>query len=871
MQKGLTTEQVIELQKQGKNEFAQAKKKSILAIFFEEFLSPLILLLTVAAIISFVTGEFVDGGIILAVVLANCTIATVQQVSAEKSVEKLRQMSTATAIVIRDGKEQIIPSTELVVGDYVILEAGRIVPADLKLVSTSSLRINESALTGESITAEKDAQFISDEKTALGDQKDRAFMSTLIEYGRGEGIVEKIGNDTEIGKISKMLNDISKDETPLQKNLNKISMVLGIVGIILCIMMFICQAFIYHTEIIETLMISIAFAVAVIPEGLATVVTLVLTMGIKKMSERNAIVKQIHAVETLGAVNIICSDKTGTLTQNKMTVVKWFYNGEEKELEDVKNNDSLFIKLLNGFCLCNDATYSEKDGTSTGDPTEVAFVKYAKENQFDFDQIKKENERFDEIPFDSDRKMMTTLHRSGDKTISFTKGAIDSIIVRCDRILDKNGVRKITNKDVLVATSTAEKMSSDALRVLALAYREGDEKPQEENMIFVGLSAMIDPPKEGVKETIAECHNAGIEVAMITGDHKVTAFAIARELNMVNDISQCISGQEIDEMDKEEFRKNIMNYRVFARVSPEHKVQIVDAFQSHDKICSMTGDGVNDAPSLKTANIGVAMGIGGTEVAKDAADMILVDDNFITIKNAVMEGRNLFNNIKKSIIYLLRANLGEVVLMASAIFAGMASPLSTIQILWVNLLTDTIPSLALGMDKSTNDVMKEQPRDVKKGLLNKSDYSSILVQGVICGLTALVAFMLPALYEHGINGFINAIATDAELLSMCRTYAFSTLVINELLMAYVCKSTRRLAFFSKESWNNKVLNISTAFGILLQVAVLTFAPLRNLLKLSICTPNDIGMIFLIAIIGVAVNAVLTMCKHAIVSNKQEAK
>ena len=589
MQKGLTTAQVIELQKQGKNEFAQAKKKSIFAIFFEEFLSPLILLLTVAAIISFVTGEFVDGGIILAVVLANCTIATVQQVSAEKSVEKLRQMSTATAIVIRDGKEQIIPSTELVVGDYVILEAGRIVPADLNLVSTSSLRINESALTGESIAAEKDAQFVSDEKTALGDQKDRAFMSTLIEYGRGEGIVERIGNDTEIGKISKMLNDISKDETPLQKNLNKISMVLGIVGIILCIMMFICQAFIYHTEIIETLMISIAFAVAVIPEGLATVVTLVLTMGIKKMSERNAIVKQIHAVETLGAVNIICSDKTGTLTQNKMTVVKWFYNGEEKELEDVKNNDSLFIKLLNGFCLCNDATYSEKDGTSTGDPTEVAFVKYAKENQFDFDQIKKENERFDEIPFDSDRKMMTTLHRSEGKTVSFTKGAIDSIIVRCDRILDKNGVRKITNKDVLVATSTAEKMSSDALRVLALAYREGDEKPQEENMIFVGLSAMIDPPKEGVKETIAECHNAGIEVAMITGDHKVTAFAIARELNMVNDISQCISGQEIDEMDKEEFRKNIMNYRVFARVSPEHKVQIVDAFQSHDKICSMTG------------------------------------------------------------------------------------------------------------------------------------------------------------------------------------------------------------------------------------------------------------------------------------------
>ena len=869
MQKGLTTAQVTELQKQGKNEFAQAKKKSIFAIFLEEFLSPLILLLTVAAIISFITGEFVDGGIILAVVLANCIIATVQQISAEKSVEKLKQMSTATAIVIRDGKEQVVPSTELVVGDYVILEAGRIVPADLKLVSSSSLRINESALTGESIAAEKDSQFVSDEKTALGDQKDKAFMSTLIEYGRGEGIVEKIGKNTEIGKISKMLNDISKDETPLQKNLNKISMVLGIAGIILCILMFVCQTFIYNTAILETLMISIAFAVAVIPEGLATVVTLVLTMGIKKMSERNAIVKQIHAVETLGAVNIICSDKTGTLTQNKMTVVKWFYDGEEKEISDAKHNDSLFIKLLNGFCLCNDATYSEADGTSTGDPTEIAFVKYAKENHFDFDKIKSDYERFDELPFDSDRKMMTTLHKDGDKTVSFTKGAIDSVIVRCDRILDKNGVRKITNKDVLVATSIAEKMSADALRVLALAYRENDDKPHEENMIFVGLSAMIDPPKEGVKETIAECHNAGIEVAMITGDHKVTAFAIARELNMVDDISQCISGQEIDEMDEELFRKNIMNYRVFARVSPEHKVRIVDAFQSHEKIVSMTGDGVNDAPSLKTANIGVAMGIGGTEVAKDAADMILVDDNFITIKNAVMEGRNLFNNIKKSIIYLLRANLGEVVLMASAIFAGMASPLSTIQILWVNLLTDTIPSLALGMDKSTNDVMKEQPRNVKKGLLNKNDYSSIVIQGVICGLTALIAFMLPALYEHGFNGFINAIATNPELLSMCRTYAFTTLVINELLMAYVCKSTNRLAFFSKESWNNKILNISTIFGILLQIAVLTVAPLRNLLKLSICTPKDIAVMFTVAIIGVAVNAIITMCQKAITSEKHK--
>ncbi|HBZ89462.1 MAG TPA: ATPase, partial [Lachnospiraceae bacterium] len=729
--KGLTSAEVAERQKNGKNVLTQGKKKSVFKIIFEQIASPLIILLIVASVISFMTGEIVDGIIIIVVVLANCIIGTVQEVSAEKSVEALKKINASTAVVIRDGKQVEIPSSELVVGDYVILEAGRVVPADLTLVETSSLKINESALTGESIAVEKDSNEKSNEKTALGDRKDKAFMSTLIEYGRGDGIVERIGDDTEIGKISKMLHHIEKQETPLQKNLDKISLVLGIAGVVLCILMFVCQIFLYKTDVIETLMISIAFAVAVIPEGLATVVTLVLSSGIQKMSKRNAIVKQLHAVETLGAVNVICSDKTGTLTQNRMTVVRWFYNGIERAAEETEVNDPLFMKLLTGFCVCNDAKYSHHTKEGIGDPTEIAFIKYSKDNKLGYDNMMKGITRFDEIPFDSDRKMMTTLNNveteKGKQTVSYTKGAIDSIIVRCNRILDANGVRPIKNEDVLKATQSAEKMSSDALRVLALAYREGDQKPQEEDMIFVGLSAMIDPPKEGVRETVDECHHAGIDVAMITGDHKVTAFAIAKELDIAKDISQSISGAEIDEMDPEEFKKNVLNYRVFARVSPENKVQIVQAFQSHGKICSMTGDGVNDAPSLKAANIGVAMGIGGTEVAKDAAEMILVDDNFITIKNAVMEGRNLFNNIKKSVVYLLRSNFGEVVLMASAIFAGLASPLSTIQILWVNLLTDTAPSLALGMDKSTDSVMNEKPRDVKAGLLNKGDYLSVVI------------------------------------------------------------------------------------------------------------------------------------------------
>ena len=863
--RGLTSSEVLERARNGKNVLTQGRKKTLFAMILEQFASPLLLLLIAASVISIATGELIDGIIIIVVVLANVIIGTVQEVTAEKSVEALKQINATTAVVIRDGEQQEIPAADLVVGDYVILEAGRVVPADLSLVQTSSLKLNESALTGESLAVEKDCRERSDEKTPLGDRKDKAFMSTLVEYGRGEGVVEKIGDSTEIGKISSMLHKITKQETPLQKNLNSISMVLGIAGVVLCVLMFVFQIFIYKTEIVETLMISIAFAVAVIPEGLATVVTLVLSAGIKKMSQRNAIVKQIHAVETLGAVNVICSDKTGTLTQNKMTVVRWYLNGEEREPQSIEANDPVFGILLEGFLACNDAKYSQESGKEIGDPTETAFIKYAKDNRLGYDRIMSGIARFDEIPFDSDRKMMTTLsHVVKDgvrRNISYTKGAIDSVIVRCDRILDADGVRDITNEDVLLVTRAAEKMSSEALRVLALAYREGDEKAQEKDMIFVGLGAMIDPPKPGVRETVDECHHAGIEVAMITGDHKITAFAIAKELNIATDISQSISGAEIDAMDPEEFRKNVLNYRVFARVSPENKVQIVQAFQSHGKICSMTGDGVNDAPSLKAADIGVAMGIGGTEVAKDAAEMILVDDNFITIKNAVMEGRNLFNNIKKSVVYLLRSNFGEVILMASAIFAGFSSPLSTIQILWVNLLTDTAPSLALGIDVGSDAVMNEKPRDVKSGILNKSDYLSIVIQGVISGVAALLAFLLPVIVRYGTGDIIGNLSGNPELLRLCRTYCFSTLAINEMLMAYVCKTRGSLAFFTKESWNNKALNIITLVGILLQVSVLVIPGLRSLLKLAVVSLGDLSVIFMIAILGVLVNAAITLAKE----------
>ncbi len=859
--KGLTSEEAARRQKDGRNVLSQGDKQSLLSIILEQFKSPLILLLIVAAVISFATGELADGIIIAVVVIINCIIGTMQEVSAGKSVEALKQLTVATAVVIRDGVEQTISSEDLVVGDYVLLEAGDVVPADIALTQSSSLKINESALTGESVAVEKDASEKSDEKTPLAERKDKAFMTSLVEYGRGEGVVEQIGDNTQIGKISGMLHAITKNETPLQKNLDQLSMVLGIAGIILCVLMFCCQTVIYHTEVIETLMVSIAFAVAVIPEGLATVVTLVLSSGIRRMSERNAIVKQLNAVETLGAVNVICSDKTGTLTQNRMTIVRWYMNAAESDAKDADPSDPQFLQMLTGFCACCDAKYDTETGEGIGDPTEIAYIKYGKELLADYDDQMSKLVRFDEMPFDSDRKMMTVLCREGENTVSYTKGAIDSIITRCDRILDHNQVRTITNQDVFDATHTAEDMSSRALRVLALAYREGDQKPQEEGLIFIGLSAEIDPPKEGVKETIAQCHGAGIDVAMITGDHKITAFAIAKELGIADSLEQCISGMEIDETDPEEFKKNVLNYRVFARVSPENKVQIVQAFQSHDKIVSMTGDGVNDAPSLKAADIGVSMGKGGTEVAKDAAEMILVDDNFITIKNAVMEGRNLFNNIRKSVVYLLRSNFGEVVLMGSAMFTGLAAPLSTIQILWVNLMTDTAPSLALGMDKGSDEVMHEKPRDVKAGLLGKRDYLSIVIQGAIGGLIALLAFLLPVLFHSGLSDAYATLKGNKELLTLCRTYCFSTLTINELLMAYVCKTTGNLAFFSKESWNNKVLNISTAVGIALQLFVLLCPPMRSLLKLAKVSAADILCILLLAVVGVMLNAAISLAKE----------
>ena len=827
MKKGLTSEEAKkQIEKYGLNELQEGEKKSLFKVILSQIINPLVLLLIIATIISFVTGEIIDAIIILAVVVINTVIGAVQELKAEKALEELKKMSSPMAVVIRDGKEQEIPASKVTIGDYVILEAGRVVPADIKLIETSSLKINESALTGESLPVEKDHTINTTSDTPIGDRKDHCFMSTLVTYGRGEGTVVGVAENTEIGKIAKMLKNIEDKETPLQANLNKISSVLGIVGVILCILMFVFSYFINAQPFLESLMLAISFAVAVIPEGLAAVVTIVLALGIKEMVKVNAIVKQLQAVETLGAVNVICSDKTGTLTQNKMTVMESFFNNTHFENDKIEK-DNLLMKA---FVLCNDAKLTE-NGPHIGDPTETALLEYAVKNGYDISEVQTKYKRIDEIPFDSDRKMMTTMHLFNNEKYSFTKGAMESILPLTKDIYLDGKIIPLTEDLKTNVIKTSEAMAQKALRVLVVAMRKNDETPQEKDFTFIGFVGMIDPPKEGVKETIQQAHNAGINVVMITGDHKTTAFAIAKQLDICQDEKACLSGAELDTMDESEFNKNILNYNVFARVSPEHKVKIVNAFQNKGKIVSMTGDGVNDAPSLKIADIGVSMGKGGTDVAKGAADVILVDDNFITIVGAVKEGRNLFNNIKKSVSFLLRANFSEVVMMCTAIFTGFASPLTTIQILWLNLITDTFPGLALGMDTKTDEVMNEQPRDINTGILSKKDYSSILFNGAFCGLAALIAFILPAIFA-GTPIEFNALKTTVagELLPLCRTFAFTTLVLSELFMAYVLKCGNK-SLFKTKIFDNKLLNYSVIFGAILQILFVSIPALANILGL----------------------------------------
>ena len=833
------------LEKNGPNKLQGKKKKSTFQLFLSHINDAMIYILLVAAVISAIVGEISDAIIILIVIFVNAIIGVIQESKAEKALEALKSMSTPKALVKRDGSIIEIPSEEVVVGDIVIIDAGRYIPADLRLIESANLKIEESAFTGESVPAEKNSDIINEENDVpIGDQHNMAFMSTLATYGRGTGIVIATGMDTQIGKIAKMLDAEDENTTPLQKKLAQLGKTLGFAAVGISIVMFIVSMF-QGRDFLEMFMTSISLAVAAIPEGLPAIVAIVLALGVQRMIKENAIIRKLPSVETLGSVNIICSDKTGTLTINKMTVKKFYINGETKNLEeiDIKNDESKL--LVDGMILCNDAT--SKDGVQTGDPTEVALIDVGNKINIFKEDLNKAHKRVNEIPFDSDRKLMTTVNTYDKGFNVFTKGAIDSILKISNKILINGEIKDFTKEEKEKVLMASNLMSDDALRVLALGYKVIDTEhvaidDLEKDLIFVGLMGMIDPPREEVKGSIQVSKNAGIRTIMITGDHKNTAVAIAKELGIANDISEAMSGSEIDTYSDEEFTKIVNNYRVFARVSPEHKVKIVKAFKAHGNIVSMTGDGVNDAPSLKAADIGVAMGITGTDVAKGAADMVLTDDNFTTIVSAVEEGRNIFNNIKKSILFLLSCNLGEVVALFVAILLNWAAPLLPIHILWVNLITDSFPALSLGVDPGDKGVMELPPRNPKESLFAGRMGKLLILNGILIGANTLFAFVLGEyLYS--------------DSLRHAQTMAFVVLSVSQLFYSLAMRNETK-SLFQVGVFKNKWLIGSVLLGILLQLAIITIPFTASVFKVYPLTLTDWGIVILISLIPFVINEII---------------
>ncbi|EHK2278443.1 calcium-transporting P-type ATPase, PMR1-type [Clostridium perfringens] len=842
-----STEALRRLEKYGKNKLETKKKKTLFKQFLSQLKDVMIYILIIAAIISAFLGEISDALIILLVIIINAVIGVIQESKAEKALDALKELSTPKALVKRDGSLKEILSEDIVPGDIVIIDAGRYIPGDLRLIDTANLKIEESAFTGESVPSEKDASFLPNKEIPIGDQNNMAFMSTLATYGRGVGVVVSTGMNTEIGKIAKMIEQEENDETPLQKKLSELGKILGFLAVGICILIFIISFF-QGRDLLEMFLTSISLAVAAIPEGLPAIVAIVLALGVQRMVKKNAIIRKLPAVETLGSVSIICSDKTGTLTQNKMTVTTVYTNDSYIKESEFNLNDNESKLLVDCMVLCNDATYSEK--SQTGDPTEIALLESPFKLNILKEKLEKEFKRIDEIPFDSDRKLMTTVNLVDDKKARvFTKGALDSILSICNKISINGKLLDFTKEYKAKVLENSNIMSDKALRVLAFAYKDISKEnivldSLEKDLVFIGMVGMIDPPRLEVKDSIKLCKSAGITPVMITGDHKNTAFAIANELGIAEDISQAITGHEIDKFKEEEFNEKIINYRVFARVSPEHKVKIVKAFKSHGNIVSMTGDGVNDAPSLKAADIGVAMGITGTDVSKGASDMILTDDNFSTIVSAVEEGRKIYLNIKKSIVFLLSCNLGEILTLFTAILLNWNSPLQPIHILWVNLITDSFPALALGVDKTKEDVMNNPPRNPKESIFIKSDKIQLIINGVLIGGITLFAFKLgERLY--------------ADSLIHAQTMAFVVLSVSQLFLSLSLRSNTKSSF-SLGIFSNKYLVYSILLGIFLQVIIISISFIANIFKVTPLLLYDWIVVILVSLIPFAINEILKL-------------
>ena len=771
----------------------------------------LIIAAIISAVISKMNGEsdYIDSIIIIAIVIFNAVMGLVQEQKAEKSLEALKKMSAPIAKVKRSGKVLEIESENVVPGDIVILETGSFVPADCRLINSYNLKIEESSLTGENVPEEKDATRILKSNTSMGDICNMAYATTIVVNGHGEAVVTETGMNTKVGKIAGMIIEDEAPETPIQKKLGEVGKILAIACIIICVLIFIIGIF-KKIPIVEMFMTSVGLAVAAIPEGLPAIVTIMLSIGVTKMAKRNSIIRKLPAVETLGSSTVICSDKTGTLTQNKMTVVQVSnINGRANEEEQK------FIMELGTMCTDTEEQYSE----SIGEPTEVAITNFAIKNNLRKSELYEKMPRINDIPFDSTRKMMTTIHKMGKKYRIITKGAPDVLIKKCTKCYNNGSISSIYSKEESIKYQNNE-MSEKALRVIAVAYRDADNLPVnitadaiENDLIFVGLIGMIDPPREGVKEAVRTCRKAGIKTVMITGDHLQTAKAIAKELGILRKGDFAVAGDELEKISDQELEKNIMKYSVFARVTPEHKVRIVKAFRNAGQIVAMTGDGVNDAPALKNADIGIAMGKGGTDVAKNAADMILTDDDFVTIVDAVRQGRNIYDNIKKAVHFLIATNIGEIVTIFVGLLMGIKSPLLAIQLLWINLVTDSLPAIALGLEKEEENIMNRLPRSPKKSLFADGLWWKIIIEGSMLGMFTLLAF---------------SIGNKLYSIEVGRTMAFLSLGILELVHSFNIKSEESI--FKTGLLENKYLVGAFLLGTILQVIVVLIRPLATIFE-----------------------------------------
>ena len=800
-------------EKYGKNKLEEKSKESIFIKFLKQFNDFMIIILIIASIVSAVVSnmqgenDYIDSIIIIAIVIVNALMGVIQETKAEKSIEALKKLTPQKTKVIRSGKVKEINVEELVQGDLILLEAGNYVPADCRLVECYNLKVEESSLTGETEPVFKEAKVTCKENAALGDMKNLVFMASIIVGGHAKAVVIETGMNTKVGNIANMIIENEAPETPIQKKLGQVGKVLGIACLIICFIIF-CIGIIKNIDPIQMFMTSVGLAVAAIPEGLPAIVTIMLSIGVTKMAKKNSIIRKLPAVETLGCTNVICSDKTGTLTQNKMNVV------------EVSLNKELSVKLA---MMCTDVECKTEKGKVQlmGEPTEKAIVQYGINMGFSKEELYNKMERISEISFDSNRKMMTTIHKNGNKYIIITKGAPDVLLNKCSKIHLNGQEKNMSNSDIENIRKDNTLMANKALRVIGVAYKEVEKLPNdisskeiEKDLNFVGLIGMMDPPRKGVKEAVKKCRKAGIKTVMITGDYLATAIAIAKELDILRNGDNAITGNDLDQMSQKQLEEKINTYSVFARVTPEHKVRIVKAWQKNGAVVAMTGDGVNDSPALKNADIGIAMGKNGTDVAKNASDMILTDDNFVTIVEAVKQGRNIYDNIRKAIHFLIATNIGEIVTIFMGLVLGLETPLLAIQLLWINLVTDSFPAIAIGLEKPEDNIMERKPINSKKGIFADGLWNKIIIEGTMIGTLAIVAFSIG-------NKFFD--------VQVGRTMAFIAIGILELVHSLNIKSEESI--FKSKIFDNKYLILSFVIGIFIQTIVVIIPSLANIFKL----------------------------------------